>query len=675
MNKSVSLNKRWKEVIFAASGLGPNLLMVLMMAYFTDAVSPAGLSADIGFWSYGGITLVSVIIFPILWTIGRFFDGIVDVPMAALTDKLKNKKGGRFITILISFVPMVVSFILCWIPVFGKGAGITQAQQIGNTIWIFFWSIIFFATYTLALITFYGSLSAVCKNQTQRARVSAYKSVFDTISYALVYAAIPAVFKLLNIPIWQVALYLSPTMLTILIPFAFMSKNDKEEDKDESVGLGKSIALTVKSRPFMKWTIVNCVSFFGLQMFLVAQNTLISGVMHLEAGYAAILNTCAFAPVPLMLFFFNRLRKKIGLRTVYQTCLLAFGIAIFSFLVGSQYFWGDQLMPKLIIGATGSIIGSWGIGAFFMMPYLIPTQIASVEEEITHKNHSAMYFAVQALTTSIVGAIASSLIYNYVKLWVGDNPGYHDVTAIKGFWKYGVSLIPLIVAVMCFAGFFICFLMPKDYTAKVIFGDLKLTAERDKKHLLNKREKEKAKLDAKVAQIKASNISKEEQEVLISKLEEEYRVLSAKISVSLAEKEEIISYKFDEKKSSANEETSFLYDKESHFANVGLWVLTGGIYGLVSYFIRLSRVKKLGIKLSTGFKVLYICAAFIPLLSIYTNGKLEKEMVAYINKKDASFKGQVVLVSITSAILPMFMNVIDMVEKDRLFNKIYDLNV
>ena len=40
--KKVSLNKRWKEVLFAATGFGPNLLMVLMMAYFTDAVIPTG---------------------------------------------------------------------------------------------------------------------------------------------------------------------------------------------------------------------------------------------------------------------------------------------------------------------------------------------------------------------------------------------------------------------------------------------------------------------------------------------------------------------------------------------------------------------------------------------------------------------------------------------------------
>ena len=663
MSKTVSLDKRWKEVVFAGSGLGPNLLMVLMMAYFTDAVIPTGLNADINFWSYSGVTLVSVIIFPILWTLGRFFDGVIDVPLAHLTDSLKNKKGNRFITILISFIPMVVSFVLCWIPVFGKAPDISLGQQVGNTIWIFFWSIVFFATYTLALITFYGSLSEVCKNQTQRARVSAYKSVFDTISYALVYAAIPAVFKMLDVPIWKVALYLSPLMLTILIPYLFRKEGEVAlAEPEKNVALGESIVLTLKSKPFCKWLLVNCITFFGLQMFLVSQNALISGVMNLGAGWAAVLNTCAFAPVPLMLFFFNRLRKKVGLRFVYQTCLLGFGIAIFSFVLGGQYFWGDNITPKLVIGAIGGVAGSWGIGAFFMMPYLVPTIIASVEEEITHKNHSAMYFAVQALSTSIVGAIASSLVYNYLKVWVKE--GVSNGVAFE--WKCGVSVGPFIVALMCIVGFFLCFLMPKDYSAKVIYGDLKESARKENVQLEARKEKEKLEFENKLS-LASSDSEK-------AKLEEEYALSSEKLALRISENEEIINHEFDIEHSSANEESKFFYDKESYLANICLFILTGGIYGLVSHFIKLSRMNKLGLILSPIFKVLYILAAFIPFLSIYTSIKAEKMLVEYINLNGGSDKPKSLLVGLTSAILPMFMNVVDMTEKDRLYNVIYDLN-
>ena len=667
--KKVSLNKRWKEVLFAATGFGPNLLMVLMMAYFTDAVIPTGLKADLGFWSYGNVPtiLVSVVVFPILWTIGRVFDGVVDVPLAAFTDNLKNKTGKRWIAILIAVVPMVLSFILCWIPVFGKSPDLSLGAQIGNSIWIFFWSIVFFASYTLALITFYGALSDVCEDQTQRARVSAYKSVFDTISYALVYAAIPAIFKAAGVPIWQVALYGSPLMLSILIPIFMQRKVEGEvvssTNEDKTVPIGTSIKLTLESKPFMKWTLVNCVAFFGLQMFLVAQNALISGVMNLGAGWAAVLNTCAFAPVPLMLYLFNRLRKRVGVRPVFQSALLSFGICIFSFCLGSQWFWGDAIMPKLIIGAIGGIIGSWGIGAFFMMPYLIPTSIASVEEEVTGKNHSAMYFAIQALATSIVGAIASSLVYNYLKLWAAPEEA--------GGWKFGVSMVPFVVFIACILGFFFCFLMPKRYTAKTTYMDIKESAERR----LPKLEKKRAVylLKIKEGEIASKELPETERELALKSLDG-LKAKVTRIEKEIAETKAILEYKFDEKHSIGNEEDRVL-EKNSVFANVALWVLSGGIFGIVSVLLDIRKCKVAGVKLSGGTKAIAICACFIPFLGILADYKFKKafEELEKINKLDLKVKRFTPSMIIFACIpVPYMMNVYSLGIRCDMLNKISD---
>ena len=650
--KKVSLNKRWKEVLFAATGFGPNLLMVLMMAYFTDAVDPVGLVSDIGFWSYGQ-TIILASIFGVLWTIGRIFDGVIDVPLASFTDNLKNKTGKRWIAILIAVVPMVVSFVLCWIPVFGMNGALSVGQKVGNSIWIFFWSIVFFASYTLALITFYGALSDVCEDQTQRARVSAYKSVFDTISYALVYAAVPAIFKAMHVPIWQVALYGTPLMITILIPIFMSVKVDSGEkfvpNVEKTVPIGTSIRLTLESKPFMKWTLVNCIAFFGLQMFLVAQNALISGIMQLGAGWAALLNTCAFAPVPLMLYLFNRLRKKIGIRKVFQSALLSFGLCIFSFCLGSQYFWGDQLLPKLIIGAVGGIIGSWGIGAFFMMPYLIPTSIASVEEEITGKNHSAMYFAIQALATSIVGAIASSLVYMYIKQWV---VGYGDLVfdiarndyVYANQWKAGVSLVPLIVSLACIIGFFCCFFMPKNYTAKTTYMDIKESAER------------------RIKKLEAKKAAEQDSEKL------------AKIDADIASCQAILDYKFDEAHSIGNEEDRIL-EKNSLFANVALWVLTGGIFGLVSVLLDFKKFKTSGVKLSGGTKAIATIACFVPFLGILADYKFKQafEKLEKEHKLDLGVNRFVPSMIIFACIpVPFMMNVYSLAIRTDMFNKISD---
>ena len=667
--KKVSLNKRWKEVLFAATGFGPNLLMVLMMAYFTDAVIPTGLKADVGFWSYGGTIIVSTIIFPILWTIGRVFDGVVDVPLAAFTDNLKNKTGKRWIAIVMAVAPMVISFALCWIPIFGRSGDLTLGQQIGNSVWIFFWSIIFFASYTLALITFYGALSDVCEDQTQRARVSAYKSVFDTISYALVYAAIPAIFKAVGLPIWQVALYGTPLMVTILFPIFMQRKVEGAAEttgsEEKAVPIGTSIKLTLESKPFMKWTLVNCVAFFGLQMFLVAQNTLISGVMNLGAGWAAVLNTCAFAPVPLMLYLFNRLRKKVGVRPVFQSALLSFGLCIFSFCLGSQWFWGDQLMPKLIIGAIGGVIGSWGIGAFFMMPYLIPTSIASVEEEVTGKNHSAMYFAIQALATSIVGAVASSLVYNYLKLWA-ENPG--ESTG----WKYGVSMVPFIVSVACIAGFFFCFLMPKRYTARTTYLDIKESADRRLPKLQNKRAV--YMLKVKEGELAAEHLEDQAAKELALKSLDGVRAKITKIEKDIAETKAIIDYKFDEAHSIGNEEDRVL-EKNSIFANVALWVLSGGIFGIVSVLLDFKKFKISGVKLSGGTKAIAVLACFIPFLGILADYKFKKafeevEKRLVLNLGTKRFVASMIIFACIP--VPFMMNVYSLAIRTGMFNKISD---
>lgn len=684
MTKKVKLDKRWKEVLFALTGFGPNLLMTLMMAYFTDAVIPTGLVENMAYQSYGGVILVQVIVFPILWTIGRVFDGFVDVPLAAFTDNLKNKTGKRWLPIVISVIPMIISFILCWIPVFGaKGTEtlvindvaypyVGLGKSIGNAIWIFVWSIVFFASYTLALITFYGSLSDVCENQTQRARVSAYKSVFDTIQYAVIYALVLVILKGVNIPVWKLAIFASPLMLTILIPL-FMQTEVTEKvatEVDSSVPIGKSIALTVKSKPFIKWTIVNCVSFFGLQLFLASQNTLISGVMGLEKGWhTTVLNTAAFAPVPLMLFLFNKLRKSKGIRIAYQSALLSFGICILSFCCGGKWIWGDNTLPKLIIGIVGGIIGSWGIGAFFMVPYLIPTAIASVEEEITGKNHSAMYFAVQALATSAVGAISSSLVYNYLKLWAV--PGNINSKGVDVGWKCGVSLVPVIVAVACIIGFFVCFFMPKRYTPRTIYEDIKSSSEKSIRALKRDEERITEKAHKQIAEIEASGVEAEQRKILVEEINKKLELRVAKIHLSIASYQKNLDYKFDETVSSGNEEDRVI-EKSSLFATAALWVLTGGIFGIVAILLDIKKLRTLNKRLSAYELAIVIISLFVPFMNIWADKIFCDKLEELEKEHKCGIKTRKPLCMVTSAILPLFMNVVAIVSRTENFNRLSD---
>ncbi len=621
MKKFKTLDKSWKEILYAASGFGPNLLMILMGAMFTDAINPAALGTG-SLQAISNTCYILPLVFPILWAIAKIFDGIVDVPLAALTDNLKTKWGKRRPPIAICFIPMVVSYAMCWIPIAGEN------NQLANTIWIVCWAFVFFATYTMNLIAFYGSLSTVCYSDKQRLRVSSFKSFFDTITYCLVYALVPLLLDVMNIHIDKFVFMLLPLMVTMLIPLFMIKEGEKFEQKaiaegydikplaeEKKVGIFESIKLTVTNKPFMRWCLVNCCSFFGLQMFLVAMNAMILGGMGLNGTQMAILNTCAFAPVPLMLYMFNKLKARKGIRFAYQTCLLSFAVCILVFDITSLYVMGENNVTlQIIIGCIGSVIGSWAIGSFFMMPYMIPAQISSVEEKLTGKNHSAMYFAVQALTTSVIGAIASSLVYENIKMlfisktksgivWAEN---YIDAaiefgTLPSDVFNLGTLLVPIIVSVFCILGFILAFKMPKDFGPKEVAKELNL--------------------------------------------EKEYEEHS---DLFIIEKQTLI-------------------EKESVAVNIGLWVLTGSIFGFIWQYLIISSVNAFDkVKNKT---LHFILGILIPPYFGITAYRLNKQLVKKCKEEGISCKDYSIVYLILGVCC---LNVVSLIMMQHHLNKLSD---
>ena len=570
----MSLDKRWKELVFAASGFGANFLMVLMGAYFTDAVNPAALGGGQTYQAIlSGTCFILPALFPVLFAISKIFDGIIDIPLAHVTDTLKTRWGRRRPPIAVSFLPMVLSYALCWIPVFGPEG------QLGNTIWIFFWSLLFFASYTMCLISFYGSLSTVCSNSSQRLRVSSYKSFFDTISYCLVYALVPLLLDVFRVTVDRFALYCLPLMLTMLIPLFLIREGEKYGYPElvyasaEKISILQSLKLTFGNRLFRNWIYVNCCMFFGLQMFLVAMNAMIIGGMGFNGAEMALINTCAFAPVPVMLYLFTKLKNRIGVRPTYQTCLLAFAVAILSFFFASRFITGDNKPLQYIIACTGGVIGSWAIGAFFMMPYLVPSQISSVEEKLTGINHSAMYFAANAVTTSIVGAVSGTLVYENIKM-LFFKKGSHAViyaadqasAALKlgaaetDVFNLGTMLVPFIVCAVCLLGFGLCFRMPRDFSPVLVAKELK----------------------KQYPQLDISNVT-EEGEEQERNAEQEYIPVQA-----------------------------------------GMWVLSGSLFGFIWTAFLLRSVKKLTGKGSTFVRWLVCC--FVPFGGVLLGCRIRREL-------------------------------------------------
>ena len=487
-------NKR-REFLYAMTVFGPNIIFTMIMAYFLSAVNPQNLDVDgqLMAWLWKvqpngevvGLPIVFTAVFGILFTIGRVFDALIDVPLAAKLDRMKDKYARLRLPILISLVPMLAGAVMLCTP-------LTVTENSGkNTVWFFMACIVFFAAYTLSMVAFYGGLSGICTSRKQRTRVSMFKSFIDTVQYALAYALAPLIlitFRGTGLNIMHLILMFSPLMLTVLIP-VIMSKGHREEtdeetdiketdtsvvnEKTQATGTLSSLLFVSKNRAFWPWMLVVFIYFMGLQLFLSMQNELISGVLQLKVEFAALLNAAAFGPVPIMLFFFNKLMKKKGVRFALQASILSFGVGIACFSLGSALFFPVSILPRIIINLIGGTTASFSIGAFFMLILMIPSQVAAVELKVLKKRNSSMYFAGQGIVVGLSGAIATGLIADTllrviisVKIPVsttlaGITDGTYNIP-LGGF------IAPFIVVFLSFLAFGAAFLMPKSYDTKTI---------------------------------------------------------------------------------------------------------------------------------------------------------------------------------------------------------------
>lgn len=449
--------KRWQIPLFAFASFGPCMLSTIISVYLVDALQTAGFGADLEHWTFAGKTIVAVGLFSVMKAISSLMDGLVEVPVATLVQNLKTPWGKRRPAILVGTIVMTLAYVLFCFPIS------YEENSVANSIWCGVLLTVFVSFFTLAINALFGTYAEITANDDDRLLLTNVKAAFDTIQYSIAYALIP-VFIGFGINIRQIGLYMAPLSATILIAVFLIKENSTmpgavakygenagEAVEEENVGMVDGLKMSLGNEAFRAWLIIHGLFNLGLQMFLSGQNVLISGPMGLNGFQIAIINSSAFAPVPLMLIFYRMVMKKKGYRFAFQTALGSFALGMVCTCL-AYVQWFPNVMVRLALGATGGVICSYGMGAFFSAPTAMPTQIAADEKKRTGKSHPSMYFAVQGIVNSLVGAIGPGLI------WVN----LRNVS-LNGNDLFGTHAMTYIVIIFCVLAILACNLLPKEY--------------------------------------------------------------------------------------------------------------------------------------------------------------------------------------------------------------------
>ena len=425
------ITSRKKLILFGCSGLGVNMLTLIVGSYLCSALLTGGFNEHIESWTYLNKDLVVAGLWAVLVFFAKALDGFIDLPLSSFADRLQSKLGRRKTAILIGFVPMVIAYLLFLCP-------LNSSATILNTIWFGVLLCIFYACYTLTMLTYYATFSEVCENERDTVFLSNVKSVCDVVYFSLGFALIP-VFVSIGINIRIVALIFLPLCLTMSIPFFLLKENGDEKQNIRTLTLKEAMRTSFQNKPFIYWMCTTFMMTIGLQLFLGGINELFSSTgLNMTVVMAS-----SFVPVPFTLILYNYIVKRKGLGFAFRYVLTIYSIGMMIMYVCNICSPSLSELQLTMIAIFGGIFISFAIGAFFSVTYTVPTHLAQTELEKTGKSIATMLFAVQGVFEGIASGIATGII----------------LVTLKNYDK--ISLLPIIVAICCMTAFFMSFAFPK----------------------------------------------------------------------------------------------------------------------------------------------------------------------------------------------------------------------
>lgn len=425
--------KKWQLILYGCSGLGVNMLNLIVGSYLCSALLTGGFEDHIESWTYLNKDLVVAGLWGTLIFVAKAIDGIIDIPFSHFTDNLKTKWGRRRPAILIGFIPMLIAYLLFLVP-------LTNGESIANTVWFAAMLFVFYGCYTLTMLTFYGTFAEVVEKKEDIVLLSNTKSICDVVYFSLGYALVPA-FVSMGVNIRTVALIFLPLSLTMMIPLFLLKEkptNDGETvEKSDKPSFIKSITFSLKCKDFVFWMVVASIMNFGLQLFLGGINEYFSTA---GLNMTFIMATC-FAPVPFTILLYNKLVRKRGLGFAYRyiLCMYSAGMALM-YLCNFDFFPKAWLLPYALFC---SLLISFSIGAFFAVTYTVPSNLAAMYKK-ENEAASSMFFAVEGLFEGISAGIATGFVLVYLK-----DSG-------------NICYMTLLVAAACMLAFTLSFFLPNS---------------------------------------------------------------------------------------------------------------------------------------------------------------------------------------------------------------------
>ena len=413
----------------------------------------------------------------------KVWDAVNDIIFGALIDKVKFKKGGRFIPWLRISLPIIAVTTLL---LFGIPGGLEQNMKL---VWFAVAYILFDAAYTICDVPVYGLVTNMTNVQAERtelmakSRITSYVGVIIVLGFGYI------------LPTEQVGMsFTAIARIVVVIAFftmIWLCLYGKEHlggyrEKEETYTLKEMFRYLARN----KYLFI----FFGGLLVSNGLNTALpviqftSFYLFNSAMLATLIAAIGFAPSVILAFFLPALLKRFD----KMKMLL---VSAASFTVISIIIWavGPVLVPHLIL----SVFRGFAFGGITVLQFMFTPDCAEYGQYKTGTEAKGITFAVQTFTMKLTAAIQSALALAVLG-WFGWKSvaaeSFAELaalgvsqseSALTGLWTV-YSLIPTIGGALAFLIWTRYKLKPADVEIMAKYNIGEITREECEKNLTRK---------------------------------------------------------------------------------------------------------------------------------------------------------------------------------------------
>ena len=343
-----------------------------------------------------GLTLIGVISFS-----GRILDGIIDPFMANLSDKTVSRFGKRKLFMGLAAVPLAACSYLIFRP-------ITEGVSSSNSIWLAITVFFYYFSFAMYVIPYSALISELGHVKEDRLKISTIISVTWALGFLIGNAtpAIQSTFEksgMASVPAFQttVGIFAIISLVFMLIPVLFLNENRYAQQGPPHENFIKSLASVFENQNFKYFSISYLLYWLALtfiQAGMIYYVTVLFGFDKQITTYFGIVSFfLSFLFYPFMGYFERKIGKKRTILVAFLIFVLIFGIVVLP-------------IPSMIRFGLVSVLASFPLAVFGILPNTIVADIVHENELMTGKNQSGMFYAVAAFMMK-VGVSLANLIF------------------------------------------------------------------------------------------------------------------------------------------------------------------------------------------------------------------------------------------------------------------------